>query len=133
MIRTVVKRQHITREDVRKERDKVFLFGDNILQIGKGGQAEAMRGEFNAIGIPTKKKPAVHDKAYFTDDEYPINVQYIDAAFSSIPDNSIVVVPVFIGGEISIGRGYASMPDRCPQTYDYLCLKFERLLAGQQR
>lgn len=33
----------ITREYVRKNRDKLFLFGDNLERRGFGGQAAAMR------------------------------------------------------------------------------------------
>ena len=47
----------ITREYVRANPDKIFLFGDNLEQRGLGGQAAAMRGEPNAVGIPTKKRP----------------------------------------------------------------------------
>ena len=50
-------RKHITREMVRAERDKLFVFGDNQERRGMGGQAKEMRCELNAHGISTKKTP----------------------------------------------------------------------------
>lgn len=47
--------RHISRAYVRANRDKLFLFGDNLERRGFGGQAAAMRAEPNAVGIPTKK------------------------------------------------------------------------------
>jgi hypothetical protein len=47
----------LTRKDLRRRPDIIFLFRDNLEQRGFGGQAKAMRGEPNAIGIPTDKKP----------------------------------------------------------------------------
>lgn len=57
--------QFITREYVRANRDKLFLFGDNLERRGLGGQAAAMRDEPNAIGIPTKKSPSYKNAAFF--------------------------------------------------------------------
>ena len=35
-----------------------FVFGDNLLGFGKGGQA-VIRNCPNAFGVPTKRKPAI--------------------------------------------------------------------------
>ena len=70
----------ITRDYVRANRDKLFLFGDNLEQRGLGGQAAAMRGEPNAIGIPTKKSPSYRADAFFSDDEFEQNKAAVDAA-----------------------------------------------------
>ncbi|MBK6589930.1 MAG: hypothetical protein IPG22_16715 [Acidobacteria bacterium] len=48
----------ITRAFVREHRDRIFLYGDNLTRRGFGGQAAAMRGEPNVVGIPTKKLPS---------------------------------------------------------------------------
>ena len=69
---------------VRKNPDKVFLFGDNLKGYGKGGQA-IIRNESNAIGIPTKKAPSMDKTAFFTDAEYTSNKKVIDEAFNKIP------------------------------------------------
>ena len=57
--------RNISRAYVRANRDKLFLFGDNLERRGFGGQAAAMRGEPNAVGIPTKKKPSYAGDAFF--------------------------------------------------------------------
>jgi hypothetical protein len=59
----------ITRDDLRKNPDTTYVFGDNMLRVGLGGQAKEMRGEMNALGIPTKKKPSWDDDSFFTDDD----------------------------------------------------------------
>jgi hypothetical protein len=51
-----------------------------------------MRGEPNAIGIPTKKRPDNRLDSFFTDDEYTQNVKAIDAAFKKIPKEGKVAV-----------------------------------------
>lgn len=62
-------RTHITRADVQAEPQTLFVFGDNLISLGKGGQAKEMRGEPNAIGIPTKNWPRMVPEAFFTDDD----------------------------------------------------------------
>ncbi|KKL05458.1 hypothetical protein LCGC14_2605850, partial [marine sediment metagenome] len=52
-------RDHITRQMLRDEPDTLFVFGDNMQRRGLGGQAFAMRGEPNAVGIPTKIFPSM--------------------------------------------------------------------------
>lgn len=47
----------ITREMVRAAPEARFVFGDNAQRIGFGGQAAAMRGEPNAIGVATLYAP----------------------------------------------------------------------------
>ncbi|BAR62007.1 hypothetical protein NK6_8863 [Bradyrhizobium diazoefficiens] len=57
----------ITREDLRANPDKVYVFGDNVERRGYAGQAKEMRGEPNAIGVVTKWAPSMDSKAYFDD------------------------------------------------------------------
>lgn len=65
----------------KQEQHLASLFGDNLERRGFGGQAASMRGEPNAIGIPTKKSPTYKDEAFFSDDEFGQNKAAIDAAF----------------------------------------------------
>lgn len=110
--------QHITRSIVRANPNKIFLFGDNLIGIGYGGQAKEMRGEPNAIGIPTKKKPSMSPDSFFTDDEYDDNIKAMDKAFDKIPDNHTIVLPM-----AGLGTGLARLPQRAPKTFEYLCSK----------
>lgn len=60
-------RKFISRQMLRDEPEKLFVFGDNLRRKGFGGQAREMRGEPNAVGIPTKIAPSMHPNAFFTD------------------------------------------------------------------
>ncbi|MBK7934535.1 MAG: hypothetical protein IPK01_13845 [Acidobacteria bacterium] len=76
--------KRISREFVRANRDRIFLFGDNLAGKGFGGQAAAMRGEPNCVGIPTKKFPSSRDDAFFTDAEFEQNKAAVDRAFDGL-------------------------------------------------
>ncbi len=121
-------RKLITREDVRAEPDKIFLFGDNLKQSGFGGQAKEMRGEANARGIPTKKEPANARTSFFTDKEFEANKKAIDEAFGKIPPGKTIVIPK--GG---IGTGLASLEEKAPQTFAYLNEKLAEIGFDNRR
>lgn len=63
-------RERITREMLQAEPDTLFVFGDNMVRRGFGGQAKEMRGEPNAVGIPTKRHPTMRNNAFFTDADF---------------------------------------------------------------
>lgn len=119
--------KRITREYVRDNPDKIFVFGDNLKQRGMGGQAKEMRGEPNSIGIVTKKKPSNTPDSYFTDEEYDINCQEIDKCFfplEQIDKDITIVIP-----ENGIGTGLAELDERAPKTFAYLQRKMMQLIA----
>ena|SRR5690606_37435257 len=58
-----------TRAYIKEHPDWLFVFGDNLARSGLGGQAAEARGEPNAIGIATKRKPTMEPDAFLTDDE----------------------------------------------------------------
>ena len=94
--------------------DKVYIFGYNLEQDGKGGQA-VIRDEDNAYGIPTKKDKGRRLSSYFTDSEYDDNVKAIDEAIAKIPKGKDIVFP-----EDGIGTGRANLAEKAPKTYEYL-------------
>ena len=106
---------------LRKNPDKVFIFGDNLKGYGKGGQA-IIRDEPNAIGIPTKKAPSMNPGSFFTDAEYAANKQAIDLAFTKIPRGKTIVVP-----KDNIGTGKAQLKQKAPKTWLYLQEKLKEL------
>jgi len=106
---------------LRKHKDKVFVFGDNLIRKGKGGQA-IIRDEPNAIGIPTKKLPSMSNDAFFSDKEFSKNKIAIDNAINKIPKNKILVVP-----KDGLGTGRAKLKQKAPQTYFYLIEKLREL------
>lgn len=121
----VVRMKRISREFVRANRNRIFLFGDNLAGMGFGGQAAAMRGEPNCVGIPTKKLPSNRDDAFFTDLEFEQNKAAIDYAFDVLfhkisKAEQIIVIPAD-----GLGTGRAQLESRAPLTFAYLqkCLR----------
>lgn len=99
----------------------LFLFGDNDKGIGKRGQA-VIRGEPNAMGIPTKKLPRFCSSAFYKDEEYDDNCKKIGAALDRIAtrlqEGIFDVVVLSSGG---LGTGLAELDVRAPQTHQFLC------------
>ena len=60
----------ITRDKVKENPDVLYLFGDNLLRKGLGGQAKEMRGEPNTLGIVSKKYPSNNKDSFYTDDDF---------------------------------------------------------------
>jgi len=116
--------KHITRDYVRKNLHKTFLFGDNLQQRGMGGQAKEMRCEPNCVGIPTKKKPSMSDNSFFNDNEFSDNCWAIDNALARavMLGNEIYVIP-----SAGLGTGLAKLPEKAPKTYQYLMDRLEEL------
>lgn len=103
----------ITRKMMQEHPETLFVFGDNMMEQGFGGQAKEMRGEPNAVGIPTKFLPSYDDKAFFTDDDIYRVKSKIDAQ----------VLKLFLhasaGGNIvwpqdGIGTGLADLKNKAP-------------------
>ncbi len=106
-----------------KHRSKVFLFGDNLLGVGKGGQAVVREME-NACGIPTKKAPRNDRDAFFYDDDLPSFIGEVVACLEwvkTLAKHRDIVVPVTSLGQISLGLGLANLPKHAPFTYELIC------------
>ncbi len=116
----------IKRSFVQKNRNILFLFGDNLTRKGLGGQAKEMRGEVNCIGICSKKYPSNDISSFMTDKEYDYNCKVIskdiDRAISEWNTNKYnkIIVP-------PIGIGLAKLPQKAPMTWEFLQNEFERL------
>lgn len=104
-------RNHITRQMLRDEPDKLFVFGDNMERRGLGGQAKEMRGEPNAVGIATKWRPTMDDDAFLSDDD---KEQWAEASTGDILKvvefDGVVVWPT-----AGIGTGRARLLDKAPK------------------
>lgn len=106
----------ITRSMLRENPDTLFVFGDNMIGKGFGGQAKEMRGEPNAVGIPTKLFPGMSEVDFFRDDNFEAAKIKIDAAFVRL------FAHISHGGEIvwpadGIGTGLAQLPSRAPKIW----------------
>lgn len=128
----VIKQKWIKREDLQANPNVIYLFGDNQLRIGLGGQAKEMRGEPNAIGICTKMSPS----EFMSDDTLEFNKSIIDDDFNRVK-NKLAKLNTFwdwVKGRVvvvipadGLGTGLAELPTRAPKTYKYLCEKLEQL------
>ncbi len=110
-----------TTDLVRENPDHCFIFGDNTLSVGKGGQAQ-IRDEPNAHGIPTKRTPSMDRDAFFYDEDYEENCSYIIAALDAIPDGyEYLVFP-----EDGLGTGLAMLPTTGPKIFKFLVDEINR-------
>jgi len=112
-------RDHITRTMLRAEPDTLFVFGDNMVERGRGGQAKEMRGEPNAVGIPTKHLPEMSERAFFRDEDLPIVYKKIDDAYMRL------LFHIGKGGKVvwpsaGIGTGLAQLEKRAPAIWQLI-------------
>lgn len=116
----------INRSELRANSKTLYLFGDNDVRKGLGGQAREMRNEPNAIGISTKKLPATSPQSYKTDAE-------LDQNKKIITDDINKVIVAWDSGKYNkliipeMGVGLAELPTRAPQTFAFLQQELQRL------
>lgn len=127
----VMRLSWITREMVRNNPNLYFLFGDNMEGRGYGGQAAAMRGEPNAIGVPTKWRPDRRETSYFTDADWrdkDVRCAIIAAlmrAEAVLAQGHDVVIPAD-----GLGTGLAELPQRAPSIDAYIRDSLAKLESG---
>ena len=118
-------RKYITRSMLRDEPDKLFVFGDNFKRRGYGGQAKEMRGEPNAVGIPTKFYPGSDECDFFRDSSYG---EWLEKSAVDIMrllfHNGTIVWPIN-----GIGTGRAELRERAPRIYKAI-KRIEHLLES---
>ncbi len=130
----IILQEKILREDLRKHPERVYLYADNLMKEGYGSQASEMRGEANAIAMPTMHTPYDDVAAYFSDKDYANNISEIDKAFAQIPSGRTIVIPAIKDKSgnlvISIGSGLAYMREKAYSTYCYLQSKLAELITS---
>lgn len=95
---------------------KLYIFGDNLVGYGKGGQA-IIRDEPNTFGIPTKRLPTMEADAFFSDqaDEFRavrnavVEIMFLAGSYDA------VVFPT-----AGLGTGLARMQECSPKLFDYM-------------
>lgn len=102
-------------QSVSADPGRIYVFGNNVQDTGKGGQA-IIRDLPNAFGIVTKMKPSTSKDAYFYDTNLEANKAAIDNDIQEIKnDGRPVVFP-----KDGIGTGLAKLKEKAPKTYEYL-------------
>lgn len=129
----VIRERVITRAMVQANPDRLFIFGDNMERSGRAGQAAAMRGEPNAIGVPTKWHPSRLPDAYFSEadtDNHAVRAAILNAFLEmegALMEGRDVVIPAD-----GLGTGLAELPTRAPSLYrlieQHICLLSREIL-----
>jgi hypothetical protein len=115
----VIKQYRIYRTDLQNNPHVLYLFGDNNIRRGLGGQAGEMRGEVNAVGVRTKWAPEMAASAFFDDDEFATISLMIDSDLQPAIDHAIGGGVVVIPAD-GLGTGLSQLPERAPRVAAYL-------------
>ncbi len=118
---TIYLKEKIIRMDLKLNPNMLFAFGDNILRHGFGGQAAQMRGEPNAVGIPTKWSPGTYPHDYFIDQDLQ-NAQVrgaINAGFLRLGSHLLEGKSITLPSH-GIGTGLAELEFRAPEILKYI-------------
>lgn len=109
--------------DVELNTDKIFIFSDNILRVGKFSQS-IIRDLPNTIGIRTKKGPSTKPAAFFNDSEYEQNIKIIREDILRIKSESLNGNTIVFS---STGYGVNSdkLSEYAPKTFNYLDLQLK--------
>ena len=127
----VIREKVITRAMLRAAPRTLWVFGDNMRGRGLGGQAAAMRGEPNAVGVPTKWRPERTPGAYFTDDDWQdgdVRHAIFDAfrrIEAALAEGRDVVIPAD-----GLGTGLAELPARAPKIHAFIENSIAELANG---
>lgn len=124
----VLRKHHIARAELRFAPTTLFVFGDNMSQTGYGGQAKEMRGEMNAVGIPTKWRPERGPGAYFADVDFAHVREAIDSGFVRLEAALTAGYDVVFPAD-GIGTGLAELEQRAPFIFSYIQEKITTLEA----
>lgn len=119
-MKTLVSRM-FTIEQCRINFDTLFIFGDNTLRSGEGGQAY-IRNQRNAIGIATKHNPGVDEKDFFRDDKFEDNCKIIDEDIERVKNYAKEKgMKQYCFPLNGLGTGRAMLHVKAPKTFFYLC------------
>ena len=106
---------------------KYYIFGDNLIHQGTGGQAIIRYCE-NARGVPTKRLPSMSGDAFFSDREQEIGKVSMYLVKLLMLYNSDEK-PTLVFPKDGLGTGRAQLKERSPQIYklidEFLKFNFE--------
>lgn len=105
-----------TPQFVASNQTYLFVFGDNLIRVGKGGQA-VVRDLPNTFGVATKAAPSMDEKAFFSDD----NIKHLEqlktdlGMLKEICNSGVYNAIVFPTS--GLGTGLAKLREKAPNTY----------------
>jgi len=111
----VLKVERFSVELCRQNPKILYIFGDNLAKIGKGGQA-IIRDEPNAFGVPTKRLPSMSNDAFFRD-----RIDEIEAVENALYELSLErhsrTINAIAFPEDGLGTGLARMKTMSPKLF----------------
>lgn len=111
-VKTEICYDFYTKELLRANPDKIFVFGDNMKRYGKKGQA-VIRDEPNAFGVATKRYPSMDEWAFFSDKQDEANCLINDLReLYRLSKSQVIVFP-----SAGLGTGLSKMPEKSPILY----------------
>ena len=116
-----VYKEWYTVEKCGLEKDALFIFGDNTVRRGTGGQAR-IRNLRNSVGIATKQDPGI----FFSDDDLARNITHISKDIEKI-EKFLKKGKTVYWPQDGIGTGLSNMKEKCPQTFIILVLMIKSL------
>jgi hypothetical protein len=127
----VYRPKYITRQFVKLHPNDIFVFGDNMARRGFKGQAKEMRGEPNAIGIPTKWLPSNLSHAFFSEKDW-LKTSVLEAICGSF----VIIESKLLQGKnvyipyYGLGTGFAQLQIKAPTIANFIDKAVEDL-AGR--
>lgn len=122
----IIYAKRYTRDEIRSNPDTLYVFGDNVSTIGRGGQAKECRGEPNTVGIPTKWHPMMDEASFFDDSSLDKVKPRIQDEFRTLArhlaSGGTIVIPLD-----GVGTGLAQLPQRAPAVLEYIERCFRHL------
>lgn len=103
-----------TREEIMAS-DDLYIFGDNLVEIGYGGQAGEARGCPNTLGIPTMisaSEPATLEN--MSKLKLPISLIFLFISLE-LRKGRTVIWPAD-----GVGTGIANLAENCPELLDFI-------------
>jgi hypothetical protein len=107
------------RDEIRANPERLYVFGDNVSTLGRGGQAKECRGEPNTVGIPTKWHPMMDEGSFFCDGDLAKVRPRIQAEFRTLAAHLASGRDVVWPSD-GIGTGLAQLPQRAPAIFGYI-------------
>lgn len=117
-----------TRDEVAKDTDCVYVFGDNAEDTVSGhvpSETQAcIRGLPNAIGLSTKRNRRWHDNSFFKDTDLEIFKILVEATIELIKTHAKLGKTIVFPSD-GLGTGRARLKKNSTECWEYLCKRLK--------
>lgn len=122
MIKIIVQEEWYNLQSCLAKPDHLFIFGDNMMRIGKGGQAQ-IRGINNSMGVATKRAPGMSPEDFFSNQLDEMEIIHDD--LKKIKDVNFYDTYIIVFPKDGLGTGLSQLPQRAPILNNFLASKLE--------